>query len=68
LLEGRTVNLRVVEKADLPIIQRWDNDPRFINYRGELDQASLAELTRRIENEKRRLRLGGRFVLVCVQL
>ena len=29
MLEGRTVNLKVVEKEDLPLIASWSNDPEF---------------------------------------
>jgi 2-C-methyl-D-erythritol 4-phosphate cytidylyltransferase len=29
LLEGRKVNLRVVEKEDLPLLQEWWNNPDF---------------------------------------
>jgi 2-C-methyl-D-erythritol 4-phosphate cytidylyltransferase len=29
LLEGKTVNLKVVEKEDLPLIAGWSNDPEF---------------------------------------
>jgi RimJ/RimL family protein N-acetyltransferase len=61
LLEGRTVNLRVVETADLPTVQRWDNDLRFIDYPGELDQTSLAALTQRYEQT---LRAGGNWFLI----
>lgn len=61
MLEGRTVNLRVVEQVDLPIIQRWDNDPRFIDYPGELDQTSLASLAQRYEHT---IRAGGNWFFI----
>jgi len=41
LLEGRNVNLRIVEKEDLPLLHEWDSNPDF---RGEFDQ--LREETR----------------------
>jgi len=41
LLEGRNVNLRIVEKEDLPLLLEWDSNPDF---RGEFDQ--LREETR----------------------
>jgi ribosomal-protein-alanine N-acetyltransferase len=30
LLEGKTVNLRVMEKEDLPLYDEWCNDPEFL--------------------------------------
>jgi len=35
LLEGKNVNLRIVEKEDLPLLLEWDSNPDF---RGEFDQ------------------------------
>jgi RimJ/RimL family protein N-acetyltransferase len=29
LLEGKTVNLRIAEKEDLPLVTKWYNDPDF---------------------------------------
>ena len=29
MLEGKNVNLRVVEKEDLPLLAEWQNDPNF---------------------------------------
>jgi ribosomal-protein-alanine N-acetyltransferase len=29
LLEGKTVNLRIVEREDLPLVHDWMNDPEF---------------------------------------
>jgi len=48
LLEGRQVNLRVIEKEDLKIYQQWFND---INFQGEflfVRQQSLAEMEKRM--------------------
>jgi RimJ/RimL family protein N-acetyltransferase len=30
LLEGKLVNLRIVEKEDLPLLQEWLNNPKFM--------------------------------------
>ena len=30
MLEGRTVNLRIVEKEDLPLLADWGNNPEFL--------------------------------------
>ena len=35
MLEGKNVNLRIVEKEDLPLLHEWDNSPDF---RGEFEQ------------------------------
>jgi ribosomal-protein-alanine N-acetyltransferase len=35
LLEGKNVNLRIVEKEDLSLLHEWDNNPDF---RGEFEQ------------------------------
>ena len=35
MLEGKNVNLRIVEKEDLQLIHEWDNNPDF---RGEFEQ------------------------------
>jgi hypothetical protein len=29
LLEGKTVNLRVIEKEDFPILAEWFSEPEF---------------------------------------
>jgi len=46
LLEGKTVNLRIMEKEDLPLVKEWFNNP---NYDGEyepLEQATTKEIER----------------------
>ena len=35
MLEGKNVNLRIVEREDLPLLLEWDSNPDF---RGEFDQ------------------------------
>jgi len=44
LLEGKNVNLRVVEKEDLPLIVEWANDPEFNGEHEPIMQLSRAEL------------------------
>jgi ribosomal-protein-alanine N-acetyltransferase len=44
LFEGKTVNLRVVEKEDLPLIVEWANDPEFNGEHEPIMQLSTAEL------------------------
>jgi RimJ/RimL family protein N-acetyltransferase len=43
LLEGRNVNLRVVEKEDLPLLAKWNNDPEFGGEYEPFEQSSYAE-------------------------
>jgi aminoglycoside 6'-N-acetyltransferase len=49
LLEGNNVNLRVVEKGDLPLIAEWLNNPLFFNY-APFPQRSRAELERQYDS------------------
>lgn len=48
MLKGKTVNLRVVEKEDLPLVTDWFNNPEF---GGEYDP--FDEQRTRADNEKR---------------
>ena len=50
MLEGKNVNLRVVEKEDLPLLQEWWNDPEFAGIYNPLDeQQSKADLEKQYE-------------------
>jgi RimJ/RimL family protein N-acetyltransferase len=49
LLEGRNVNLRVVEKEDLPSIADWLNNPEFFNY-APFPRRSKAELEKQYDS------------------
>jgi ribosomal-protein-alanine N-acetyltransferase len=44
LLEGKTVNLRVVEKEDLPMVAEWLNNLDFFSVYNPLMQMSKADL------------------------
>jgi ribosomal-protein-alanine N-acetyltransferase len=44
LLEGKTVNLRVMEKEDLPLFTEWLNKPEFFGEYNPLRQISKAEI------------------------
>ncbi len=44
MLEGHRVNLRVLEKEDLPLLTEWNNDPEFGGEFEPLEQASLYEI------------------------
>jgi RimJ/RimL family protein N-acetyltransferase len=50
LLEGKNVNLRVVEKEDLHLIYDWNNDPEFWGEYSWISQESRTELEKRYEN------------------
>jgi RimJ/RimL family protein N-acetyltransferase len=43
LLEGKNVNLRVMEKEDLPLFAKWYNDPEFMGEALFPTQRSMAE-------------------------
>lgn len=45
MIEGKAINLRAVEKADLPRIVKWHNDPEVMHYWGRSgNSVSLAEV------------------------
>ena len=44
MLEGKTVNLRVMEKEDLPLFTEWVNKPEFFGEYNPLRQISKAEI------------------------
>ncbi len=53
MLEGKLVNLKILEKEDLPLLQQWVNNPKFISgfmspiqrSRGELEKFENSPLT-----------------------
>ena len=50
MLEGKTVNLRMVEKEDLPLLLEWFNNPEFSGRYDPLDaQQSKAEIEKSYE-------------------
>ena len=50
MLEGKTVNLRVAEKKDLPLIGEWRSNPEFQGEYNILIQESKDELEKRYES------------------
>jgi ribosomal-protein-alanine N-acetyltransferase len=50
LLEGKLVNLRVVEKEDLSLAAEWLNNPEYFGVYNPLMQTSRAELEKRYDN------------------
>ena len=70
MLEGKNVNLRVMEREDLPLYSTWVNNPDFYGEYDYLDQKSRTELEKKFETlspEKRKFiiqkkdgtRIGG---------
>jgi ribosomal-protein-alanine N-acetyltransferase len=52
LPEGKNVNLRVMEKEDLPVLQGWDNNPEFMGEFEPLRRETRADLERMYDNLK----------------
>ena len=44
MLEGKSVNLRIIEKEDLPLFLRWINDPAFFGEYNPLEQETKVEM------------------------
>ena len=62
MLEGKLVNLRVVEKEDLPLLLEWFNSPEFAGRYNPLDaQESKADIEKRYE------KLGSERVWFLIQ-
>jgi RimJ/RimL family protein N-acetyltransferase len=52
LLEGKLVNLRVVEKEDLPLFAEWVNKPEFIGEYNPLRQVSRTAIEKNYDERK----------------
>jgi len=50
LLEGKTVNLRIMEKEDLPLFLEWVNKPEVFGEYNPLHQMSKTEVEKMLEN------------------
>ncbi len=50
MLEGKNVNLRVIEKEDLPILAEWINTPEYFGDYNPLIQMSKADLQKSYDN------------------
>ena len=50
MLEGKNVNLRVMEKEDLPLFAEWLNKPEFLGEYNSLLQMSKSEAEKILEN------------------
>jgi RimJ/RimL family protein N-acetyltransferase len=51
LLEGKNVNLRVVEKEDLPVILKWVNNVDFVGEYEPISQETKQELDKEYEGQ-----------------
>ena len=52
MLEGKLVNLRVLEREDLPLFAEWNNDPEFGGEFEPMEQNSLSEIERWYDGER----------------
>jgi [ribosomal protein S5]-alanine N-acetyltransferase len=52
LLEGKTVNLRIIEKEDLPVIAEWFNKPEVFGEYNPLIQMSRTEIEKNYGEKK----------------
>jgi RimJ/RimL family protein N-acetyltransferase len=50
LLEGKTVNLRITEKEDLPLLADWVNNPEYFGEYVWFPQQSRTEWVKRYDN------------------
>jgi RimJ/RimL family protein N-acetyltransferase len=50
LLEGKNVNLRVMEKEDLPFYVEWVNDPSFFGEYNPLEQTTKVEMEKNYDS------------------
>ncbi|MGA2769129.1 MAG: GNAT family protein [Candidatus Bathyarchaeia archaeon] len=50
MLEGKNVNLRIMEKEDLPLIAEWFNKPEVFGEYNPLHQVSRTEAEKMFEN------------------
>jgi len=53
LLEGKKVNLNLVEKNELPVLKHWVNDANFVGEFEPIFQETLGDLEKQYDN------LGG---------
>lgn len=57
MLEGKNVNLRIMEREDLPLYVEWINDPGFFGEYNPLEHTTKAEMEKNFDTappEKRR--------------
>jgi RimJ/RimL family protein N-acetyltransferase len=52
LLEGKNVNLKIMEKEDLPVLQEWNNNSEFMGEYEPFRQETRTDLERTYDNLK----------------
>jgi len=52
LLEGKSVNLRIMEREDLSVLRGWDNNPEFMGEFEPLREETRTDLERTYDNLK----------------
>ena len=52
MLEGKIVNLRIMEREDLAVLQEWDNDSEFMGEYEPLRQETKTELEKTYDSLK----------------
>jgi hypothetical protein len=67
LLEGKTVNLRIVEKEDVSLVAEWVNNPDLFGEFMQLMQVSMAERARKLDGFNHKL-VGLIMVSLCAEL
>ena len=50
MLEGNKVNLRIIEREDLPVLQEWDNNPEFMGEYEPFRQETRTDLEKIYDN------------------
>lgn len=51
MLEGKNVNLRVMEKEDIPLVVEWFNNPKVLGEYNSLRQRSRTDMEKAFEGE-----------------
>jgi RimJ/RimL family protein N-acetyltransferase len=49
LLEGKNINLRIIEKEDLPLLAEWSNDPQYLGEYIWLPQQAKTDWAKRYD-------------------
>ena len=50
MLEGKNVNLRIMEKEDLPLYAEWVNDPNFFGEYNPIEQMTKSDMERHYDS------------------
>ena len=50
MLEGKNINLRIMEKEDLPLYAEWVNDPNFFGEYNPIEQTTKSDMERHYDS------------------